>query len=96
MRVSTERLGESLEDTDLEPLVASGWYVSGTWALTGEKKADDLTEPRRPLFRGGWGAIEAAARVEGLRFGSLDTEIASTARAPTSSSATPTTPSLSA
>jgi len=78
MRVSTQRLGESLEDTDLEPLTASGWYVSGTWALTGEKKADDLTEPLRPLFRGGWGAIEAAARVEGLRFGSLDTEIAST------------------
>jgi phosphate-selective porin OprO/OprP len=77
MRVSTERRGESTEDADLEPLVASGWYVSGTWAVTGEKKADDLTTPRRPLFRGGWGAIEAAARIEGLRFGSLDAEIAS-------------------
>jgi len=78
MRVSTERRGESVEDTDLDPLVASGWYVSGTWALTGEKKADDLTVPRRPLFRGGWGAIETAARVEGLTFGSLDPELAST------------------
>ncbi len=77
MRMSTERRGESIEDTDLDPLVASGWYVSGTWALTGEKKADDLTTPRRALFRGGWGAIEAAARVEGLRFGSLDAELAS-------------------
>ena len=72
LRVSTERLGQSVEDTDLEPLVGSGWYVSGTWALTGETKADDLTVPRRPLFRGGWGAIEVAARVEALSFGSLD------------------------
>ena len=64
--------------TDLEPLTASGWYVSGTWVLTGEKKADNLAAPLRPLFRGGWGAIEAAARVEGMRFGSVDTEIAST------------------
>lgn len=77
MRVATERRGESLAGADLEPLVASGWYVSGTWALTGEQKADDLTTPRRPLFRGGWGAIEGAARVEGLRFGSLDAELAS-------------------
>jgi len=77
MRVSTERVGESVDDTTLDPLVANGWYVSGTWALTGEKKADDLTEPRRPLFGGGWGAIEAAGRIEGLRFGSLDPEIAS-------------------
>lgn len=78
MRVSTQRLGESLEATDLEPLTASGWYVSGTWILTGEKKADSLAAPLRPLFRGGWGAIEAAARVEGMRFGSVDTDIAST------------------
>jgi phosphate-selective porin OprO and OprP len=72
IRVSTERRGESVEDTDLAPLVSSGWYVSGTWAVTGEKKADDLTVPRRPLFQGGWGAIELAGRLEAIGFGAVD------------------------
>jgi phosphate-selective porin len=78
IRVSTERLGQSVEDTDLSPLIGEGWYVSGTWALTGERKADDLSAPHRPLFRGGWGAIEVGARMERLQFGNLDTEIGST------------------
>ena len=30
MRVETERRGESVEDTDLSPIVGEGWYVSGT------------------------------------------------------------------
>jgi phosphate-selective porin OprO and OprP len=71
IRVTTERRGQSVEDTDLSPLVATGWYVSGTWAVTGEKKVDGLTQPRRPLFQGGYGAIELACRVERLSFGSL-------------------------
>lgn len=70
MRVTTERRGQSVVDTDLSPLVATGWYVSGTWAVTGEKKADGLTEPRRPFLQGGYGAIELACRVERLAFGS--------------------------
>jgi phosphate-selective porin len=79
IRVSTERLDESVEDTDLPPLVANGWYLSGTWALTGEKKAQGLTAPRHPVLRGGWGAIELAARVEALTFGTVDgNELAST------------------
>ena len=39
MRVETERRGESVEDTDLSPIVGEGWYVSGTYAVTGEKKS---------------------------------------------------------
>jgi phosphate-selective porin len=70
IRVTTERLGQSVEDTDLAPLVADGWYVSGTWAVTGDRKAHGLDNPRRPLFRGGIGAIELAMRVEKLTFGS--------------------------
>ena len=70
MRVTTERRGQSVDDTDLSPLVATGWYVSGTWAVTGEKKADGLNRPRRPLLQGGYGAIELACRVERLAFGS--------------------------
>ena len=53
MRVETERRGESVEDTDLSPIVGEGWYVSGTYALTGEKKADGLDRPKKPLFQGG-------------------------------------------
>jgi len=71
MRVETQRRGESVEDTDLSPLVGQGWYVSGTYVLTGERKADGLDIPRRPLPRGGPGAIELAVRLERLAFGTV-------------------------
>jgi phosphate-selective porin OprO and OprP len=71
MHVTTERRGQSVEDTDLSPLLATGWYVSGTWAVTGERKVDGLNQPKRPLFQGGYGAIELACRVERLTFGSV-------------------------
>ena len=67
MRVETERLGESVEDSDLPPLVGQGWYVSGTYAITGEKKSR-VDRPKKPLLHGGAGAIEVAARVESLEF----------------------------
>lgn len=67
MRVETERRGESVEDTDLSPIVGEGWYVSGTYALTGEKKSR-VQRPRKPLFQGGFGAVEIGARIESLRF----------------------------
>jgi phosphate-selective porin OprO and OprP len=70
IRLTDERKNESVEDTDLSPFLATGWYVSGTWAITGEAKADGLVHPKRPFLQGGVGAIEAAARVEKLRFGS--------------------------
>jgi phosphate-selective porin OprO/OprP len=70
IRVTTERLGQSVEDMDLSPVLATGWYVSGTWAITGEAKADGLDHPRHPILRGCYGAIELAMRVDGLAFGS--------------------------
>jgi phosphate-selective porin OprO/OprP len=73
MRVTDERRGESVDDTDLSPAIAAGWYVSGTCALTGEAKAKGLGVPRRPFLRGGPGVIEVAARVERLGFGSAAT-----------------------
>jgi phosphate-selective porin OprO/OprP len=69
IRLTDERLGQSVEDTDLSPFLATGWYVSGTWALTGEDKAEGLDSPRRPLFQGGFGAVELAARIERIDFG---------------------------
>ena len=68
IRVSDERRALSVEDTDLSPLISNGWYVSGTWAITGEKKASGLDTPRKPILRGGFGAVEVAARVERLAF----------------------------
>jgi phosphate-selective porin len=69
MRVETERRGESVEDTDLSSIIGEGWYVSGSYAITGERKADGLDKPKKALFPGfGPGAIEIAARVEKLAF----------------------------
>jgi len=73
IRVVTERRGVSVENTDLSSLVAEGWYVSGTWAVTGERKARGLERPRRPVSRGGLGAIEVAVRAESLGFSSAAT-----------------------
>jgi phosphate-selective porin OprO/OprP len=70
MQVSDERLEQGVDDSTLSPLLGTGWYISGTWALTGERKADGIDRPRRPLFRGGYGAVEVAARIEKVVFGS--------------------------
>ena len=67
MRVETERRGLSVEDSDLSPIVGEGWYVSGTYALTGEKKSR-VQRPRKPFLQGGFGAVEIGARIESLRF----------------------------
>ncbi|MBA2260373.1 MAG: hypothetical protein H0W18_15890, partial [Acidobacteria bacterium] len=48
--------------------------MSGTWAITGEKKTAGLNKPRRPFMRGGLGAFETAVRFERLTFGSLGTD----------------------
>ncbi len=70
MRLTTARRRQSVQDEDLRPLLAEGWYVSGTWAATGERKADGLDNPRKPITQGGPGAIELAVRVEALGFSS--------------------------
>jgi phosphate-selective porin len=69
-RMSSERHGQSVEDLDLPSLTASAWYAHGTWVVTGEKKTGGADEPNRPLFNGGFGSVELAARVEGVRFSS--------------------------
>lgn len=69
MRVRQERLRQSIRGEDLPEVLARGWYLSGTWLLTGEDKAGGV-EPRRPCWREpGIGAWELAFRQEFLRFG---------------------------
>jgi phosphate-selective porin OprO/OprP len=65
--VSDERKAMGFDGDDLPDVGAKAWYVAGTWALTGERKHGRL-EPRHDLLRGGFGAVELAARVEALRF----------------------------
>jgi phosphate-selective porin len=69
IRLEDERRGQGLIGDDLPSIVSNGWYVSGSWVATGERKTARV-EPRRPLFQGGVGAIELAARYEQLGFGS--------------------------
>ena len=49
-------------------LVATAWYLSATWVVTGEPKAAGLTVPPRPVHRGGPGTIEVGGRIESLHF----------------------------
>jgi phosphate-selective porin len=71
IRLTEERLGEGVEDNDVSPREAVGWYISGTFALTGEKKSKGLDMPLHPLMQGGFGAVEVAVRVEKLAWGSV-------------------------
>ena len=70
IRMTQQRLGQSVTDTDLPNATAEGWYVSGTWAITGEAKSRGLDRPEHPLPGGGFGALELAARIEALTYGS--------------------------
>ena len=72
IHVRDERLMQSLRQADLPDLISRGWYLSGTWAVTGEKKASGI-EPRREFLRKwGMGAVELAIRYEQIRFGSSE------------------------
>lgn len=72
IRVREQRLGQGIRNDDIPDLVGRGFYVSGTWCLTGEPKADGI-EPRKAFLTGGGvGAVEIAARFETIRFGSAE------------------------
>ncbi len=65
--VSDQRNGMGFEGNDLPGVKAAAWYVAGTWVMTGETKHGRV-DPERPLFQGGAGAFELAARLEQLSF----------------------------
>jgi phosphate-selective porin OprO/OprP len=65
--VSDERGGMGAGGQRLADVRGAGWYVAGTWTLTGETK-EGRVAPRRSVFNGGRGAFELAGRVERLAF----------------------------
>jgi phosphate-selective porin len=67
-RAYDERLGESVEDTDLSPFEGEGWLVGGLCTVFGTRLTTGGPSART-LWKGG-GAVEVGARVERLRFGS--------------------------
>jgi phosphate-selective porin len=70
VRAVVERRGVIVSGREAEAVTATGWYLSGTWLLTGEMKSAGLDALPHPAFTGGIGAIELAARVEALAFDS--------------------------
>ena len=82
VRVSEAREGQSVRADNLPAKISNGWYITGTWAVTGESKENGI-EPRRPFLTKGIGGVELAARYEEIRFGSDGTgEQFSSVRAP--------------
>ncbi len=71
MQSREQRIGQSNRNQDLSDFIGTGWYVSGTWFVTGEDK-DNNVNPRRPIFQGGIGAIEIGARYDQLEFRSAN------------------------
>jgi phosphate-selective porin OprO/OprP len=67
MQAREQRNDQAPGGAHLPALVTTGWYAAVTWLVTGENK-EDFERPRRPLFAGGIGAVEIAARYEHLGF----------------------------
>jgi phosphate-selective porin len=73
IRTREGRERQGLGDVDLSDFLGTGWYVYGTWIVTGQDKDDNISM-RRSVLRGGPGAIEVALRYETLKFGSASTD----------------------
>jgi phosphate-selective porin len=67
MQSREQRLGQSNRNEDLSDYIGTAWYVTGTWLVTGEDKDSDV-QPNRPLFKGGFGAVEVGVRYDVLTF----------------------------
>lgn len=70
--VREERRTQGLRREDLSDLLSRGWYLQGTWVITGQSKNKGLMRGRFMPFTGKhpFGAVELAIRNEVLRFGS--------------------------
>lgn len=73
MEAREDRLNQSNRNEDLSDFISTGWFVGGTWVVTGENKGDSIV-PEKALLRGGIGAIEIGARYDQLGFASATSE----------------------
>ena len=75
-------------DNDLPEIEGRGWYIAGTWVVTGEKREGGVN-PKRPLLQGGFGAVEVVARYEYLRFASAGSPAEPPSRSPRAANVAP-------
>lgn len=67
LQMKEERKGQGSTGQDIPDVLGRGWNAQVSYVLTGEKKGSTVV-PEHPLFKGGFGAVELVARVEGLKF----------------------------
>jgi len=67
LEVKEQREGQGSTGQDIPDVRGRGWSAQASYVLTGEKKGSTV-EPKRSVLKGGFGAVELAARVEGLKF----------------------------
>lgn len=72
LRDTDERVNQGLGDETLPDLLGDGWWVAGTWVVTGQKKSR-AEAPRAWFPARGIGAVELAVRYETLKFRSVNT-----------------------
>lgn len=67
LELQEQRLGQGSTGQDIPDVRGRGWRVQASFLLTGEEKTTTIT-PSKSVFQGGKGALEIAARVDGLKF----------------------------
>jgi phosphate-selective porin len=70
IQVNDTRDGQGIGDQNLSDARARSWYAVGSYVLTQEKKSGGVEPKKGGIFRGGFGALEAAVRYDQLRFDS--------------------------
>ena len=67
LQIQEERKNQGSTGQTIPDARGRGWNAAVSYVLTGEKKGSTV-EPEKSIFHGGRGAVEIAARVEGLKF----------------------------
>lgn len=72
IRMQEQRRGQGFQGQDIPDLIERGWYLTGSWVVTGEQKAGGIVPHKAFLTERGIGAVELAARYDQISFGSSD------------------------
>ncbi len=71
LRMTDERVGESVEDATLSPFIGTGWHVGGTCGVFGRERATGAPSRGTLLPAPEVGFVEVGVRLERVRFGSV-------------------------